>query len=121
MGGLQGNLVFVFVLGEKASRGPKPLDSWKLASVEAEHVLPAVSVSPVLRYSALRTPHVVQASMYMFIQLLMDPESGELMFFLVPGCKFGLKAAVIAFNRTPEFSVHVARALPCVCHFAFLR
>ena len=51
----------------------------------------------------------------------MDPESGELMFFLVPGCKFGLKAAVIAFNRTPEFSVHVARALPCVCHFAFLR
>ena len=50
---------------------------------------------------------------------LMDPESGVLKFFLVPGCNFGLKAAVVAFNRVPEFMVHVARRLlaSCVSHF----
>ena len=39
----------------------------------------------------------------------MNPETGELLFFLVPGCNFGLKAAVVCFNRTPEFFVHIAR------------
>ena len=50
---------------------------------------------------------------------LMDPDSGGLKFFLVPGCNFGLTAAVVAFNRVPEFMVHVARRMlaSCVSHF----
>ena len=50
---------------------------------------------------------------------LINPHTGELRFFLVPGLNFGLVAAVTQFNRVPEFCVHVMRRIfdACVSHF----
>jgi hypothetical protein len=47
---------------------------------------------------------------------LVDPESGQVWYFPMPGFPFGLKSAVVAFNRVEELLIEVSRVLmlvPC--------
>ena len=41
----------------------------------------------------------------------LDPRTGEPAFFSMPGFNFGLKSAVLQFNRYPELVVAAARRL----------
>ena len=43
--------------------------------------------------------------------VLADPETGEPKYFTLPGFNFGLKAAVMQFNRFPETTTAIARRL----------
>ena len=45
---------------------------------------------------------------------LTDPASGQVRYFLIPGFPFGLKSAVVAFNRVEEFLIEVSRVLMLV-------
>jgi len=47
---------------------------------------------------------------------LLDPESGQVRYFPMPGFPFGLKSAVVAFNRVEELLIEASRVLvlvPC--------
>ena len=47
---------------------------------------------------------------------LVEPESGQVRYFPMPGFPFGLKSAVVAFNRVEELLIEVSRVLllvPC--------
>jgi hypothetical protein len=47
---------------------------------------------------------------------LLDPETGQVRYFPMPGFPFGLKSAVVAFNRVEELLIEVSRVLvlvPC--------
>ena len=42
---------------------------------------------------------------------LMDPDSGRVRYFPMPGFPFGLKSAVVAFNRVEELLIEISRVL----------
>ena len=45
---------------------------------------------------------------------LWDPDVGEVRYFPMPGFPFGLKSAVVAFNRVEEFLIEISRVLMLV-------
>ena len=45
---------------------------------------------------------------------MVDPGSGDVRYFPMPGFPFGLKSAVVAFNRVEEFLVEISRVLMLV-------
>ena len=52
-------------------------------------------------------------------QLMYHPVHKQVVLYNVPGQCFGLKSAVLNFNRFPEFSVHCCQRMVSVCveHF----
>jgi hypothetical protein len=44
-----------------------------------------------------------------------DPWAGEVKYLTMPGFNFGLKSAVVQFNRIPHFAVEVVRRMLAVC------